>query len=140
MHEVGLLVAKKIDEHLATAFSYHYWSKQCATHWIIQMVSLVQNVIFQLGNNHTHLAFHLWEGDLDCCDCDVAWMVVPEGDEDDEDGDDNHGGHDDERVVSLWRLLNLLLDDVGALLGHSDVSERLDYNYRVHLGGAALKF
>ena len=75
-------------------------------------------------------------------------MVVPEGDEDDEDGednhdvhgDDNHGDHDDERGVSLWRLLNLLLDNVGALLGHSDVSERLDHNYRVHLGGAALNF
>ena len=56
---------------------------------------------------------------------------MPEGDEDD---------HDDERGVSLWRLLNLLLDNVGALLGHSDMSERLDYNYRVHLGGAALNF
>ena len=106
-------------------------------------------IIFQLGNNHTHLAFHLWEGDLDCCDCDVAGVVVPEGDEDDEDdeeneddedGDDNHGDHDDERGVSLWRLLNLLLDNVGALLGHSDVSEGLDYNYRVHLGGAVLNF
>ena len=103
-------------------------------------------IIFQLGNNHTHLAFHLWEGDLDCCDCDVAGVVVPEGDEDDEeneddeDGDDNHGDHDNERGVSLWRLLNLLLDNVGALLGHSDVSEGLDYNYRVHLGGAVLNF
>ena len=94
-------------------------------------------IIIQLGNNNTHLAFHLWEGDLDCCDCDVAWVVVPEGDEDDE---DNHGGRDDERGVSLWRLLNLLLDDVGALLGHSDVSERLDHNYSVHLGGAVLNF
>ena len=62
---------------------------------------------------------------------------MPEGDED---GDDNHGDHDDERDVSLWRLLNLLLDDVGALLGHSDVSERLDHNYSVHLGGAVLNF
>ena len=103
-------------------------------------------IIFQLGNNHTHLAFHLWEGDLDCCDCDVAGVVVPEGDEDDEeneddeDDDDNHGDHDNERGVSLWRLLNLLLDNVGALLGHSDVSEGLDYNYRVHLGGAVLNF
>ena len=105
-------------------------------------------IIIQLGNNNTHLAFHLWEGDLDCCDCDVAWVVVPEGDEDDEDGEDNHddhyddnnGDHDEERGVSLWRLLNLLLDNVGALLGHSDVSERLDHNYRVHLGGAVLNF
>ena len=44
------------------------------------------------------------------------------------------------RFRKIKENYNIYRNNVGALLGHSDVSEGLDYNYRVHLGGAALKF